>query len=62
MKDSTLDAGARMTDNSKFGNHWVYSVNPYYIKEFSDTYFKIGYSFATAFIAPTLYQNYGSLP
>ncbi|MCL1667090.1 TonB-dependent receptor [Elizabethkingia ursingii] len=57
-----LDAGARMTDNSKFGNHWVYSVNPYYIKEFSDTYFKIGYSFATAFIAPTLYQNYGSLP
>ncbi|MDE5487458.1 TonB-dependent receptor plug domain-containing protein [Elizabethkingia meningoseptica] len=57
-----LDAGARMTDNSKFGNHWVYSVNPYYIKEVNDMYFKVGYSFATAFIAPTLYQNYGSLP
>jgi hypothetical protein len=43
-KGFNLDAGVRMTDNSKFGNHWVYSVNPYYIKEFSETYFKIGYS------------------
>ena len=25
-------------------------------------YFKLGYSYSTAFIAPTLYQNYGSLP
>ncbi len=57
-----LDAGTRMTDNSKFGNHWVYSVNPYYLGETENVFFKIGYSYSTAFIAPTLYQNYGSLP
>ena len=57
-----LDAGARMTDHSKFGNHWVYSINPYVLKELETLYFKVGYSYSTAFIAPTLYQNYGSLP
>ncbi|KIC63537.1 TonB-dependent receptor [Chryseobacterium taiwanense] len=57
-----LEAGTRMTDNSKFGNHWVYSVNPYYLGESGNIFYKVGYSFATAFIAPTLYQNYGSLP
>lgn len=57
-----LDAGARMTDNSKFGNNWVYSLNPYILKELETVYFKLGYSYSTAFIAPTLYQNYGSLP
>ncbi len=57
-----LDAGSRMTDNSRFGNHFVYSVNPYYLKEATGMYYKIGYSFATAFIAPTLYQTYGTLP
>lgn len=57
-----LDLGARMTDHSKFGNHLVYNINPFYLRELENTYFKVGYSFATAFIAPTLYQNYGSLP
>lgn len=57
-----LDAGARMTDHSKFGNHWVYSLNPYVLKELETLYFKLGYSYSTAFIAPTLYQTYGSLP
>ena len=57
-----LDAGARMTDHSKFGNHWVYSINPFVLKELETLYFKVGYSYSTAFIAPTLYQNYGSLP
>lgn len=61
-KGFNLDAGTRMTDNSKFGNHWVYSINPYYLGETENLFFKIGYSYATAFIAPTLYQNYGSLP
>ncbi|MFC3158890.1 vitamin B12 transporter [Chryseobacterium arachidis] len=61
-KGLNLDAGTRMTDNSKFGNHWVYSVNPYYLGESGNIFYKIGYSFSTAFIAPTLYQNYGSLP
>lgn len=60
--DFHLDAGSRMTNNSRFGNHFVYSINPYYLKETAKIYYKIGYSFATAFIAPTLYQTYGTLP
>lgn len=57
-----LDAGARMTNYSKFGNHFVYSANPYFLKDFGALYFKLGYSYVTAFVAPTLYQNYGALP
>jgi len=57
-----LAVGTRMTDHSKFGNHWVYSINPFILKEVETLYFKLGYSYSTAFIAPTLYQNYGSLP
>src|SRR5690606_6161857 len=33
-----LDAGTRMTDHSKFGSHWVYSLNPYVLKEIGDLY------------------------
>lgn len=57
-----LDAGGRWSNHSKFGNHLVYSINPYYLKELETVYFKAGYSYATAFIAPTLYQNFGSKP
>ncbi|WP_407405076.1 TonB-dependent receptor plug domain-containing protein [Chryseobacterium sp.] len=57
-----LDAGGRMTNHSKFGNNFVYSINPYYLKELETIYIKGGYSFATAFIAPTVYQNFGSMP
>lgn len=62
LKEFHADAGARYTNNSKFGDHFVYSINPYYLKEKDDYFLKIGYSFSTAFIAPTLYQNYGTLP
>lgn len=57
-----LDLGTRLNHHSKYNNHFVYSINPYYLQDFGDLYAKVGYSFATAFIAPTLYQNYGSLP
>ena len=57
-----LDLGIRNTKQSKFGNQLVYSINPFYLKEIDDNYFKLGYSYSTAFIAPTLYQNFGSLP
>ena len=57
-----LDMGARLNNHSKYNNHFVYSINPYYLQNFGNIYLKIGYSFATAFIAPTLYQNYGSAP
>ena len=57
-----VDGGARLTNHSKFNNHLVYSINPYYIHHFEKTYFKGGISYATAFIAPTLYQNFGAKP
>ena len=62
LKEFHADAGARFTDHSKFGDHCVYSINPYYLKEKNEYFLKIGYSFSTAFIAPTLYQNFGTLP
>lgn len=61
-KNFHLDAGARLNHHSKYNNHLVYSINPYFLKEFDQLYLKVGYSYATAFIAPTLYQNYGSAP
>lgn len=57
-----LDAGTRLITHSEFGNHLVYSVNPYYLRDFGSLYFKVGISHSTAFIAPTVYQNFGSLP
>ena len=57
-----LDLGGRLNIHSKYNNHFVYSINPFILKDFEGLYLKAGYSFATAFIAPTLYQNYGSLP
>ena len=57
-----LDAGIRMNNHSKYKDHWVYSVNPYYLGNVGPLFYKVGYSFATAFIAPTLYQNFGSMP
>lgn len=57
-----LDLGARNSYNSRFKNHTVFSINPYYLGEIGNTYYKVGYSFASAFIAPSLYQSYGTLP
>ena len=57
-----LEAGTRLTNNSKFGNQWTYSANPYLYQELGSSFIKLGYSFATAFISPTLYQSFGSLP
>lgn len=57
-----LDLGGRLNVNSKYDSHFVYSINPFILKDFEEFYVKVGYSFATAFIAPTLYQNYGSMP
>lgn len=50
-----LNAGARYTIHSKFGNNFVYNVNPSY--NFSET-FKLLASYSTAFITPSLYQLY----
>lgn len=62
LSDFHLDLGGRLNNHSKYNNHFVYSINPYYLKNLEQFYYKIGFSYATAFIAPTLYQTYGSLP
>lgn len=54
-----IEAGGRWLDHSKFGGQWVYSVNPYLYHEAGEWFGKAGYSFGTAFIAPTLYQSFG---
>ncbi|MDO5616945.1 MAG: TonB-dependent receptor [Cruoricaptor ignavus] len=60
-KKFRLDAGGRLVNHSKFKSHFVYSINPYFLQELNGLYLKAGYSFATAFIAPTLYQNFGDI-
>ena len=62
ISDFHLDLGGRLNNHSKYDSHFVYSINPYYLKNLEQFYYKIGFSYATAFIAPTLYQTYGSLP
>ena len=50
-----LNAGARYNIHSKYGNNFVYNINPSY--SFSES-LKVLASYSTAFIAPSLYQLY----
>jgi vitamin B12 transporter len=50
-----LNAGARYSIHSKYGNNLVYNINPSY--NFSES-LKVLASYSTAFIAPSLYQLY----
>ena len=51
-----LNAGARYTMHSKFGNNLVYNVNPSF--QLSTLPLKLVASYSTAFVAPSLYQLY----
>ena len=62
ISDFHLDLGGRLNNHSKYDSHFVYSINPYYLKNLEQFYYKIGFSYAIAFIVSTLYQTYGSLP
>lgn len=55
-----IEGGTRMTQHSKFGNHWVYNINPYLYHESGEWFGKVGYTIGTAFIAPNLFQIYGT--
>ena len=55
----TVNAGVRMNNHTNYGSHFVYSVNPSYnfkATEKLDT--KVFITGSTAFIAPTIYQQY----
>jgi vitamin B12 transporter len=51
-----LNAGARYTMHSKFGNNLVYNLNPSYL--IPNMPIKVLASYSTAFVAPSLYQLY----
>ncbi len=48
-----INAGARLSNHSEYGNNWVYSINPSYT---ISTNFRAITSYSTAFIAPSAYQ------
>ncbi|RED45927.1 TonB-dependent receptor plug domain-containing protein [Seonamhaeicola aphaedonensis] len=54
-----LNVGGRLNNHSEYGSHFVYSLNPSYIFNLNEGYFKILGSYATSFIAPNLSQLFG---
>jgi vitamin B12 transporter len=51
-----VNSGARLNIHSKYGNNFVFNVNPSY--SFSDVPLKVLASYSTAYITPSLYQLY----
>lgn len=56
-----INAGARLNNHNKYGNHLVYNVNPSYTLKYSENgYSKVFASYSTAFVAPSLQELYAS--
>lgn len=53
-----INAGARLNIHSKYGNNFVYNINPSF--SFSEIPLKLVSSYSTAYITPSLYQLYAS--
>ncbi|MEY2869929.1 MAG: hypothetical protein RIR01_2432, partial [Bacteroidota bacterium] len=53
-----VNAGARLNIHSKYGDNFVYNINPSF--SFSDIPLKLVSSYSTAYITPSLYQLYAS--
>ena len=53
-----INAGARLNIHSKYGNNFVYNINPSF--SFSEIPLKLVSSYSTAYITPSLYQLYSS--
>ncbi|MBU2997413.1 TonB-dependent receptor [Cellulophaga baltica] len=54
-----LNVGARFNNNSEYGSHLVYNVNPSYSYSLDNGYVKVLGSYATSYITPSLSQLYG---
>jgi vitamin B12 transporter len=54
-----INAGARLNNNSEYGSHVVYNVNPSYSYKLDNAYVKLLGSYATSYITPSLSQLYG---
>ncbi len=51
----SAELGGRLTDHSKYGTHYTYTINPSYT---IDEHFRVFASIASSFKAPSLYQLY----
>ena len=51
-----LNAGARYNIHSKYGNNWVFNINPSF--KVANLPLKVLASYSTAFVTPSLYQLY----
>ncbi|MEX6625386.1 TonB-dependent receptor plug domain-containing protein [Tenacibaculum salmonis] len=59
-----FNAGVRLNNHNKYGNHFVYNLNPSYTLKQSNGYLKFLASYSTAFLAPSvqdLYSSYGNI-
>jgi vitamin B12 transporter len=54
-----LNTGARLNNNSEYGSHTVYNINPSYTMPTSNGYIKVMGSYATSYITPSLTQLFG---
>ncbi|SEB54810.1 vitamin B12 transporter [Tenacibaculum sp. MAR_2009_124] len=53
-----VNAGVRLNNHNKYGNHFVYNVNPSYRIKLPEGYVKFLGSYSTAFLAPTIQNLY----
>lgn len=55
-----LNTGARLNNHSEYGSNFVYNINPSFVLNANEGYFKILASYATAYITPNLTQLFGA--
>ncbi len=55
-----VNAGVRLNNHNKYGNHFVYNLNPSYRIKQENGYVKFLASYSTAFIAPSVQDLYAS--
>ncbi|CAM1366342.1 TonB-dependent receptor plug domain-containing protein [Tenacibaculum xiamenense] len=53
-----VNAGVRLNNHNKYGNHFVYNVNPSYRIKLPGGYVKFLGSYSTAFLSPTIQNLY----
>ena len=55
-----VNAGARVNNHSEYGTNLTYNFNPSYVLKFGADYLKILGSYSTSYIAPSLFQLFGT--
>ncbi|WP_435262347.1 TonB-dependent receptor plug domain-containing protein [Tenacibaculum sp. nBUS_03] len=55
-----VNGGVRLNNHNKYGNHFVYNLNPSYTIKQENGYVKFLGSYSTAFLAPSVQELYAS--